>query len=307
MSRRRSVITAMVAALLAAACGSTSNQATTAPAQRTTTQPGPGETVAPQPATSTKASGGNAATPGANPASTRAQPGGGGTTKKSSKSSQGPAKPAAAKSPSSQAPAFPQAGTYTYKQSGYEDFCQGQACTRDNLPPTMTTSIRYRKRSKSGGTIVLSSKPSSHRTDRVTIVFDSKDAGVTQVVSQFSVPPLQSTSAFSPNPPMQVLRFPLQSGMQWSGSWSGNTSGKYTVHVLGTSHMTVGGRSVTAYRIARTLDLSGDVQGHDAVTQWFDPATGIVVKSIDNATFQNQYGSYRSKSTTELSSGGPYG
>ena len=70
--------------------------------------------------------------------------------------------------------------------------------------------------------------------------------------------------------------------------------------------MTVAGRKVTTYQVNRTLDLSGDVQGHDVSTQWFDPATGIVVKTMDEATFQNQYGTYHSKSTTALTSGPAY-
>jgi hypothetical protein len=105
---------------------------------------------------------------------------------------------------------------------------------------------------------------------------------------------------------MQVLRFPLTAGASWTGTWSGSTSGKYSVHVVGQQKMTVAGRSVTVYRIERTLDLSGDVQGHDAVTQWFDPATGIGVKAMDEGNFTNRYGTYHTKSTTSLQSGPGY-
>ncbi|MCA1832497.1 MAG: hypothetical protein LC750_07165 [Actinobacteria bacterium] len=297
-----------VAVLAASACGS--NVQHGAQGERTpaaTSTPGAIVGTTPPPKTAPgKPNGGSGGKPGSHPSE---KPGSGSPTPDTGGS---PSQPTPKNSPKtttgggSSTATFPQPGQYQYDQSGTEKLCQGAACQSYDLPPSETQTISYTSRSKSAAVMVIESKASDQRSVRVTLQLDKQGAGVTNITSHFSVGPFTQTTEITPDPPMQVIRLPLEVGAHWSGTWSGKISGSYSIRVLGQDQVEVAGHSVEAFRMSQVFELSGDVSGKQADTQWFDPATGIVVKDQGKSSFTSQNGTYESQYQHLLHSGPAY-
>jgi hypothetical protein len=201
--------------------------------------------------------------------------------------------------------AYPTAGDYNYRQSGYEEFCQA-TCERQDLPPRRPMSITLKNRSSDSGVVVNEARESDNRVVRTTVKFTPDKALITEVFTRFKQGNFSFSDTYHPKPPVESLRFPLQEGAAWSGSWKDKTSGDYSIKVLAREQVMVAGKTVDAFRIQTETTFRGQFDGKSKVFLWFDPDTKTVVKSDGMIDVESTFGRYRSDFQTLLNSGPGY-
>ena len=208
--------------------------------------------------------------------------------------------------PSSAAPAFPEAGTYVYSQSGTEEFCAGAKCDREKLPPTERQVSKITGRSNGTTTIVTEVRSTDGRYVRTTIDYSNDVAAITEVYYSFSYDGFSFSDDYKPDPPVRSVLFPLSVGRSWSGSWDAKTSGTYSMKVASVDDVDVAGSSARAFRLDTSEHFSGEYKGTAAITVWIDPATKAVVKTSGALRLSNSLGSYDTNFTTQLQQGPGY-
>jgi hypothetical protein len=76
--------------------------------------------------------------------------------------------------------------------------------------------------------------------------------------------------------PVPAVLFGSNTGSQWSGQFSGRTSGSYSVTGLGERHYRVGDRQLKVTGVKSSVSYRGAVSGTQAMTLWISPATRLV-------------------------------
>ena len=195
--------------------------------------------------------------------------------------------------------AYPAAGEYVYDQKGFEKFCQGASCDKQQLPPTQTVDASYSARSGSSATVVTTARSSDRQTLTTTTRYTGEVALITKVVVDFTFSGFTFSQAYEPQPPVVSLRFPLKVGDRWNGKWDARTSGDYSIRVTGAT----GSGSSTVYRLATVTNFKGDFSGRAQATVWVNGRTGVPVKTDGDIAVASQFGEYTSSFTTTLTSG----
>ena len=188
---------------------------------------------------------------------------------------------------------YPAAGTYTYSQSGYEEFCDSAGnCDKEKLPSRQPVTLTYESRSGSSATVVTEQQASGSRLARTWTRYTPSGAHITKAYVRFEYSGFRFERTYVPEPPVEALRFPFATGEAWSGKWKAATSGSYSAKVGSATTTTVKGREVTAYRVETTTEFRGDFEGKSRVTAYYDPETkGLVAaKGVLNVT--SQFGRY---------------
>jgi hypothetical protein len=193
--------------------------------------------------------------------------------------------------------ASPAAGTYVYRQEGFEEFCS-TGCERDRLPPRQKIKAAQRSRTASSRVVVTEARASGDRLVRTTTRYTDAAAHVLEVHLEYSYEGLDFSRTYRPRPPVASLRFPLHTGDGWSGTWKGDVSGSYSVHVEGRD--AVGG--VRVAKLDTRTRFRGDLRGRANVTLWVDPHDGTVMRTAGNMTVEMGFGTYRSGFETTLGS-----
>jgi hypothetical protein len=193
--------------------------------------------------------------------------------------------------------ASPAAGTYVYAQKGFEEFCS-TGCERDRLPPRQNVSASYGTRSASSTVVVTEARASGDRLVRTTTRYTKAAAEVLEVHLEYSYEGFNFSRTYRPEPPVASLRFPLRAGRSWSGRWSGDVSGRYSVDVVGRERF-AGSRVAQLQTKTR---FRGDLNGRANVTLWVDPGDGTVMRTAGNMTVDMGFGTYRSGFATALRS-----
>lgn len=202
---------------------------------------------------------------------------------------------------------YPDAGTYTFAQSGYEEFCDSAGrCDREKLPSRQPVKLAYEDRSGSSATVVTEQRASDSRVARTWTSFTPSGAHITKVYVLMEYSGFRFERTYVPQPAVEAMRFPFTGGEGWSGKWQASTSGSYSVKVGGTTKIEVGGRGVTAYRIDTATEFRGDFQGKSSVTAYYDVDTKalIAAKGVLNVT--SQFGRYSTAFDTKLLDGPGY-
>lgn len=207
--------------------------------------------------------------------------------------------------PASSEVAYPAAGTYTYDQSGFEEFCT-TTCEREDLPAEQSVKVRYKKRSDTQATVVSEVRASNSRVARTTFRFTPRKALITDVFTHFEYEGFEFSDSYHPDPPVEAMRFPLEAGMKWSGSWKDKTSGDYSISVGDVENISVNGRSVRAFRIETDTTFRGQFDGRSVVTVWFDPETKTPIKTDGSLNVKSAFGRYNTEFQTVLTSGPGY-
>lgn len=65
--------------------------------------------------------------------------------------------------------------------------------------------------------------------------------------------------------------------LEWSGAFSGATSGTYRAEALGRRSVKVGGRAVKAVQIETHVRYSGEIEGRDDATRWVAIDSGVIL------------------------------
>ncbi len=201
---------------------------------------------------------------------------------------------------------YPQQGIYTYAQRGWEEFCDATSCDKQDLPPTQEIKTTYKEHSADAVVVVTEAEASDNRFVRTTTRHTPGGAFVTNVYIKFSYQNTSFNNSYEPEPPVEVLRLPLESGMRWSGEWSDRTSGDYEIEVGSRETIKVGGRSVQAFPLHSVTHFRGDFDGTSTVTVWIDPATAAAVKTKGGIDVDSFFGTYRSEFTATLRDGPAY-
>jgi hypothetical protein len=201
---------------------------------------------------------------------------------------------------------YPQRGIYTYDQSGFEEFCDASSCEKQDLPPTQDVKASYKSRSSGEVVVVTEARASDSRFVRTTTRHTAQGAFVTDVYLKFDYEGVSFNNSYQPRPPVETLRLPLRAGMRWAGEWEDKTSGNYQIRVGEKEAVSVGGRSVQAFRLHTVTHFRGEFDGSAIVTVWIDPATLAPVKTMGNLDVKSFFGEYRSEFSATLSSAPGY-
>lgn len=197
---------------------------------------------------------------------------------------------------------YPAAGEYVYDQEGFERFCQGPSCSKEDLPPTQTVTATVQSRSAQGTTIVTEARSSESQTLTTTTRYTRARALITRVDVDYSYGGFSFAQTYDPQPPVESLLFPLEVGKSWRGRWKARTSGDYRIRVVGTS--SYGGRTV--YELTTVTNFRGDFSGRAQATVWVDPDTRMPVKTDGQIAVASPFGEYTSDFETTLRSGPGY-
>lgn len=207
----------------------------------------------------------------------------------------------AARAPSSLP--YPASGNYIYAQSGTEAFCDPAGnCDREDLPATQKVASTYGSRSDDEAIVVQEARMSEGRIVRTTLHFTGAAAFVTDVYYRLQYQGFDLSEEYQPDPPVPSVRFPIAAGNEWSAKWSADTSGDYHARVTGVDQVTVGDRTVDAYRIETLSHFRGEYKGKGSVVIWFDAASKTIVRTNGALDLKASYGSYQTTFETRLKS-----
>ena len=78
--------------------------------------------------------------------------------------------------------------------------------------------------------------------------------------------------------PVPAVLFGNDTGSEWSGQFSGRTSGSYRVVGLGDRFYRVGGRRLRATGLESSVSYRGAVSGAQAMTLWISPKRRLVIR-----------------------------
>lgn len=202
---------------------------------------------------------------------------------------------------------YPAPGTYTFAQSGYEEFCDPAGrCDRDKLPSRQPVKLSYESRSGSSATLVTEQKASDSRVARTWTRFTPSGAHITKVYVLMEYSGFRFERTYVPEPAVESMRFPFTTGEGWSGRWQASTSGSYSVKVGEATKTEVGGRGITAYRIDTSTEFRGDFQGKSSVTAYYDLDTKALIATEGVLNVTSQFGRYSTAFDTNLLSGPGY-
>ncbi len=297
----RTQLAAAIVSLLLAACS------TGPPEQATPDDPlAPGASeIAATPSPSPSKTKGGKKRPGGRetpaPGTTQSPVGGGGG------SSNGDDDDGGGSSTASGEPVHPQSGRYLYNQAGYEEFCQGAACQKENLPATQELDARYGSRSDDAVTVITEARVSDNRTATTTYVYGRNKATVTNLTVDFAYGAISFHDSIDPKPPIDAALYPLEEGRSWSGSWTDDTSGEYEFSVVAHESLTVAGQTIDSYRLDTHIVFRGEFRGTTDAQIWVDPGTGFILKSAGKLDVTSDFGTYRSSFLQTLRSGPGYG
>jgi len=196
---------------------------------------------------------------------------------------------------------YPAAGDYRYTQTGFEQLCSG-SCDRKDLPSSMVMAVSYASRLSGGMRVITEGQVSQMRFTRDMTDWTPTGASVDQYFVRFTDGPVQYENSYSPGPPVRTLHLPLRGGDQWSGSWSAQTSGTYSVCVRSKDSLVVGGRPVFAYQVETRMMFSGEFHGSEDVTLWIDPASLTTVRAQGTLNVQGLGGAYKTQFDMDLQS-----
>ncbi len=208
--------------------------------------------------------------------------------------------------PASAAP-YPAAGTYTFEQSGYEEFCDSAGrCERERLPARQPLRLAYQTRSRNSAVVVSEQKASASRLARTWTKYTRSGAHIMKVYIRFEYSGFRLERTYVPEPAVEAFRFPFQAGAEWSGSWRASTSGSYRIRVGSSRDVAVGGEAVTAYPVETTTEFRGDFEGRSRITTYVDPRSKAVIAAEGVLNVTNQFGRYTTVFNTRLLSGPGY-
>jgi hypothetical protein len=201
---------------------------------------------------------------------------------------------------------YPAAGNYSYSQNGYEEFCNGPQCDRHALPRSQPVRITHQDAGADAAVIVMEMQSSDNRLTRSTMRFSRAGAVITKVYVRFAYEGFVFEETYTPKPPVEALRFPLETGASWRGSWKDSTSGDYAIRVLEREAVEVGGRTVQAFRVETITDFRGQFNGRSKIETWIDPATKAIVQTDGVLNVNSAFGRYSTSFSTQLASGPGY-
>jgi hypothetical protein len=165
----------------------------------------------------------------------------------------------------------PVAGTYTYRNTGTQK-TEGLGGGATPLPARMRTKISKARKIGSLRCFTVHRPYSPQLIDNATFVVRGSDVYITrfEVVGAGGA----GVGVVKPSPPIKSLD---GDELEWSGSFSGDTNGKYTGSVLGRRTVKVGDRSERAVGVELRMAMNGDIKANFVTTSWIGLETNTVL------------------------------
>ena len=202
---------------------------------------------------------------------------------------------------------YPAAGAYVFAQSGTEAFCDPAGnCDQEDLPRRQSIAARFQDKSATEAVMVQTARMSEGRVVRTTLHFTNEAAFVTDVYYRLQYEGFDLSQEYRPDPPVPSIRWPLETGEEWSATWSADTSGDYHARVTGVDEVRVGDATVGAFRIETLAHFRGEYKGKASAVVWVDPKTKAVVATNGALELRATYGNYNTTFRTRLASGPGY-
>jgi hypothetical protein len=198
---------------------------------------------------------------------------------------------------------FPDAGTFTYAQSGYREFCTA-SCEREPLPARQD--VVQTVRSQGDDAVVITEQNSDDSTIRATTRYRDGMGAVEEVYTRLKYEAFEYEKTYRPNPPVVTVPTDLSVGRTWKGSWQGDVSGDYKGAVVSRETVSVGGRNIDALKIFSVTNFHGEFEGRSDLVAWLDPSTLAVLRSKANVHLKSSFGTYNTKFDTKLLEGPGY-
>jgi hypothetical protein len=199
---------------------------------------------------------------------------------------------------------FPAPGDYTYSQSGYREFCNG-TCDREDLPDRQVIRSSTRTRSAEGA-VVVNEQSSDEGSVRMVTRYEDRAASVLEVYTRLAYRGFEFERTYRPDPPVLQFDADLSVGRHWQGSWRGDVSGDYEAAVVARESVAAAGGTISTLKVFTVTNFRGEFRGRSDITAWLDPETLAVVKTKGLVDLDSDFGSYRTKFTTQLVSAPAY-
>jgi hypothetical protein len=183
----------------------------------------------------------------------------------------------------SAAAAQPAVGTYTLAVSGSEHVKFGpfSACT--NTFPSESKLVIGHASGEPAGSYDFDQRyyPNSANRHDERHIYRYTSGGVFLAFEQATVTcsGVKQSSAVNYSPQQRRVQLPLSVGATWhSHGGDSNRTEDATTKVVGTTNLTVGGRSYLTYVIDTHVEMSGDENGTRDQRWWFSPDYGMPLK-----------------------------
>ncbi len=197
----------------------------------------------------------------------------------------------------------PAEGTFVYAQRGFEEFCTA-SCDRQPLPRKQQVRNYVTSATRDSATVVSEAQASEGRLVRTTLHWTRSRALITRVYLRFAYSGFTFSRTYEPRPAVLSARFPLRG--EWQGSWKGRVSGNYRVSVLGPESVRAAGTNIDAIKVYTRTNFRGDFEGTANATVWLDAGTKAIVKTAGNVDVRRSFGRYISGFKTTLVKGPGY-
>jgi len=188
----------------------------------------------------------------------------------------------------------PQPGVYSFQTQGYEDI---EGLRRDLPSESQRIVTRDDATTWTYHHIFSDQKEEWYR-----VTLSDRGIYLLSLRSRVSFGPFNDDTAIRFNPPLLFVKLPFKLGQQWQGTWSGNTSGTYTGHILDQTTIQVGSEDVEAWECEIQAHLQGDIQGQSTIRIWLSPKYGLSVKEYFDEMEQKGFESYHSQGTMAVAS-----
>lgn len=163
----------------------------------------------------------------------------------------------------------PPAGKYTYDFAGVRQVSGGTNKTT-KLPPQMQVLITDAIRDGGQSCFTMQRRYERDFGDTATIVVNGSDfllrSGLFQTGGEII--------DFIPDPPIVLL-----SGDQteWSGSFTGTTSGRYKATLIDRKRVRIDGKSIEVAGIQTDVSYSGEIEGTESAERWLAINSGLLI------------------------------
>lgn len=197
-------------------------------------------------------------------------------------------------------------GTYEYDQAGHEEFCSSATCNREELPATQRMVVRYDSKDRDEMVLTVEATVSPRTTTRTLYRVTRQSAEITRLEVDVDYNGFRYTQRYDPQPAIRALVGPLRVGRSWSGRWTADVSGRYSVRVVARESVEVGGTQRRAFKLRTNAVFTGDLEGRSAASIWIDPSNWMILRSVGFTHTSSTLGTYDVRAAVELRSGPGY-
>lgn len=181
------------------------------------------------------------------------------------------------------AAAHPASGTYVFGATGNQQPCSPGGACLDSWPVPKRHEVNAAQLGLSNEPLMnVTAYVSSRMTIKARYEYAYDEVRLHDLIIDLDLEQEyggRRTIRITPEPVVDWLVYPLVRGKAWSGEWSSSPTGSYSVEVLGSDTVRVGGRKISASVVETSFAWTGSNEGRFALRLWVDPKTHFAVAS----------------------------